>query len=91
MNYETMTSQDFKDEYARRREKIYAKTYKVGSMQAEKILLNEYEELCADAAGGDPVAEDILAEWYRNGNQVIPENIEISMKFLILSRVKQKQ
>lgn len=85
MDYENMTSQDFKDEYARRREKIYAKTYKMGSLQAERILFDEYENLCADAAGGDPVAEDILAEWFRNGNQIVPENIELSMKWLLLA------
>lgn len=85
MDYENMTSQDYKNEYAKRREKIYSKTYKVGSIKAEKILFDEYEELCADAAGGDPVAEDILANWFRNGNQVVPENIELSMKWLILA------
>ena len=85
MDYENMTSQDFKEEYARRREKIYAKTWKVGSMQAERILMDEYVELCADAAGGDPVAEDILAEWFRNGNQVVDENVDTAMKWLILA------
>lgn len=85
MNYEKMTAEDFKKEYASRREKIYAKTYKVGSMAAEKILWQEYEELCADAAGGDPIAEDILAEWFRNGNQIVQENLEMSMKWLILA------
>lgn len=85
MDYENMTSQEFKDEFTRRKEKIYAKTYKVGSLQAEKILQAEFEELCADAAGGDPVAEDILAQWYRNGNQIVPENIEVSMKWLIMA------
>lgn len=85
MDYESMTSQDFKNEYAKRREKIYSKTYRVGSMEAEKILFSEYEELCADAAGGDPIAEDILANWFRNGNQIIPENVDLSMKWLILA------
>lgn len=85
MNYESMTSMDFKDEIASRREKIYAKTYKKGSIEAQKILLGEYEELCADAAGGDPIAEDILAEWFRNGNNIVPENIETSMQWLFLA------
>ena len=85
MDYENMTSQEYKDEIARRREKIYSKTYKMGSMQVEKILVNEYENLCADAAGGDPIAEDILAEWFRNGNNVVPENIEMSMQWLFLA------
>lgn len=85
MKYENMTTEEFKNEIARRREKIYSKTYKKGSIQAEKILIEEYEELCADAAGGDPIAEDILAEWFRNGNQVVPENLEMSMQWLILA------
>ena len=79
MNYEKMTSQDFKDEIARRRERIYARTYRMGSIQASKVLLEEYENLCADAAGGDPIAEDILAEWFRNGNNIVPENMETAM------------
>lgn len=85
MDYSRASSQNFKREIARRREQIYAKTAKVGSMRAEKILLEEYEVLCADAAGGDPIAEDILAEWFRNGNQIVPENIEMSMKWLIFA------
>ena len=85
MDYEKITSQQFKDLIADRRERIYAKTYKKGSIEAERILLNEYENLCADAAGGDAIAEDILAEWFRNGNNIVPENIEMSMKWLILA------
>ena len=67
------------------REKIYSKIEKKGSIVAEKILIEEYEQLCADAAGGDPIAEDILAEWFRNGNQVVPENIDLSTKWLIMA------
>lgn len=85
MDYENMTSEQFKNEIAYRREKIYAKLYRVGSLEAERILRDEYVNLCADAAGGDPIAEDILAEWFRNGNQVVSENIEISMKWLFLA------
>lgn len=85
MDYENMSSQDFRDEIAIRREKIYRKLYRVGSLEAERILFDEYEILCEDAAGGDPIAEDILAEWFRNGNQIIPENLEMSMKWLILA------
>ncbi len=80
-----MTSQDFKDAYQKRREKIFSKTFKVGSIRAEQILQDEYVELCADAAGGDPVAEDILANWFRNGNEVVRENVELSMKWLLLA------
>lgn len=85
MDYEKMSSGQFRDAVSARREQIYAKTYNVGSMRAESILLHEYENLCVDGAGGDPVAEDLLAEWFRNGNQIVPENIEISMKWLILA------
>ncbi len=85
MDYETMSSEDYKIAYAKRREQIFSKTYKVGSIEAERILKEEYVELCSDAAGGDPVAEDLLANWFRNGNDVVPENVEISMKWLILA------
>lgn len=85
MDYKKMSSQDFKRLIANRRESIYSKIVKIGSIEAEKILLEEYETLCADAAGGDPVAEDILAEWFRNGNQIVPENIELSFKWLIFA------
>ena len=85
MDYENMTAQQFRDLGASRREEIYAKTMYVGSLKAEKILHDEYANLCADAASGDPVAEDLLAEWFRNGNQIIPENIDTSMRWLILA------
>lgn len=85
MDYEKMTSEDFRNEVALRREKIYSKTYKVGSIKAQEILEEEYDKLCADAASGDPIAEDLLAEWFRNGNQVVYENIDLSMKWLILA------
>lgn len=85
MDYESMTAGQFRDAVASRRESIYAKTMYVGSIRAEKILIDEYANLCADAASGDPIAEDLLAEWFRNGNQVVAENIEMSMKWLILA------
>lgn len=85
MDYENMTAQDFKDEMVQRREKIYRKIDRVGSIDAEKILFDEYLILCEDAAGGDPIAQDLLAQWFRNGNQIIPENIEMSYKWLFLA------
>ena len=85
MDYENMSSEDFRITISARREKIYAKIDKKGSIAAEKILLDEYEQLCADAAGGDPIAEDILAEWFRNGNLIVPENIDLSTKWLIMA------
>lgn len=85
MNYDMMTSSQFKFAFAARREKIYAKIEKKGSIEAERILKEQYDELCADAAGGDPVAEDMLAEWFRNGNQIVPENIELSNKWLFMA------
>lgn len=85
MDYEKMSAQDFREAYAERRESIYSKIEYVGSIKAEQILLEEYDQLCADSASGDPVAQDLLAEWFRNGNQIVPENIETSMKWLILA------
>lgn len=80
-----MSSSQFKTAISARRERIYAKIDKKGSIAAAKILEEEYEQLCADAAGGDPIAEDILAEWFRNGNQVVPENIDLSTRWLIMA------
>ena len=84
-NYTNMTAKEFRVAYAQRREEIYAKIEYVGSLKAEKILYDEYEQLCAEAASGDPVVQDLLAEWFRNGNQLVPENIDVSMKWLILA------
>jgi len=85
MNYETMSAADFRRESAVRREKIYAKTEYIGSLKAEKILWKEYENLCSDAASGDPIAQDLLAQWFRNGKQIVHENIDLSMRWLILA------
>lgn len=85
MDYESMTADEFRDLGVARREAIYAKTMNLGSIRAEKIMQEEYEKLCADSAGGDPIAEDLLATWFRNGNEVVPENIDMSMKWLILA------
>ncbi len=85
MDYNTMSAKDFKDAVIARRESIYAKTARVGSIRAEKIMEEEYAKLCEDATIGDPIAQDLLAEWFRNGNEITPENIEMSMKWLILA------
>jgi len=85
VRYEYMTSDDFKDAYKLKREKIYSKIAKIGSIEAEKIMQKEYIKLCEEAAGGDCVAQDLLAEWFRNGNQVVKENIDLSMKWLFLA------
>lgn len=80
-----MTSKDFRQQGAIRKESIYAKTARVGSIKAQEILEEEYQRLCEDAAIGNVIAMDVLAEWFRNGNQVVEENIDTSMKWLILA------
>lgn len=85
MDYERLSSAEFRDLAHARKEKIYSKISKLGSIKAEAILYDEYENLCEDAAGGDPVAQDILAEWFRNGSQIVSENMEVGMKWLILA------
>lgn len=85
MNYEELTSAQFRDLAHARKEKIYSKIRKLGSIKAEAVLYDEYEKLCEDAAGGDPIAQDILAEWFRNGSQIVDENMEVGMKWLILA------
>lgn len=85
MNYETMSAKDFREAGASRKESIYAKTAYVGSIKSQEIFEEEYQRLCEDASTGDAVAMDILAEWFRNGNQVVRENIDTSMQWLILA------
>lgn len=85
MDYEKMSLEDFKYELLRLRESIYKKTEKVGSIQAKKIMQEEFERICVDAVSGDPICEDLLAEWFRNGNEVVKENLDTSMQWLILA------
>lgn len=75
----------YRESYVNLRNKIYAKTYGKGSIEASKILDEEYEKLCEDAAGGDVVAQDFLSYWFKNGSEVVPENIEMAMKWQILA------
>ncbi|MBE7082951.1 MAG: hypothetical protein E7378_04720 [Clostridiales bacterium] len=83
MDYQKMTANDFRAEYIRKRDYIYGKTRGMGSLRAEKVLEDEFVTLCEEAIGGDAVSADLLAEWFRNGNQVVPENIEVSLKWLV--------
>lgn len=75
----------FKNEFLSRRAEIAKKTYNKGSIAIEDIYADEYTEQCTLAAGGDVVAQDLLSYWFKHGNPVLPENIELSMKWLFLA------
>lgn len=85
INEENKPVDYYRDSFINLRNKIYSKTYGVGSIAANRILDHEYENLCADAAGGDVVAQDFLSYWFKNGSEVVPENIEMAMKWQILA------
>ena len=85
MDYSKMTSQEFKDAYVLRREQIINKTTGIGSIRALKIYSEEYEKLCEDAVSGDLVAQDLMSQWYRNGNPAVEQNMEVSYKWLFLA------
>lgn len=80
-----ISTEEYRDLFLKLRSKIDNKIRKLGSIEAEKILQNEYEELCSLAVGGDEVAADFIAYWFKHGNSAVPENIENSMKWLMIA------
>lgn len=82
---EEMDADDFKNEFLLRRALINKKTFNKGSIEIEDIYADEYVEQCALAAGGDVVAQDLLSYWFKHGNPVLPENIDLSMKWEFLA------
>lgn len=75
----------FKNEFLKRRALVARKTYNKGSIEIEQIYINEYKEQCALANGGDIIAQDLISYWFKHGNPYLPENIEMSMKWLFLA------
>lgn len=79
------TSQEYQDDFLKLRAKYDKKIFKKGSLEAEDILAEAYIDVCADAAGGDVVSQDLLSYWFKRGNLALPENIELSMKWQFLA------
>ena len=85
LEQDEMEADDFKSEFLQRRALINKKTFNKGSIEIEDIYAEEYIEQCTLAAGGDVVAQDLLSYWFKHGNPVLPENIELSMKWQFLA------
>ncbi len=79
------TADDYKNEFLERRALIAKKTYNKGSIEIEDIYADEYIEQCTLAVGGDVIAQDLLSYWFKHGNPAVPENIELSMKWLFVA------
>lgn len=77
--------EDYKNQFLERRALIARKTYNKGSIEIEDIYANEYIEQCTLAVSGDVIAQDLLSYWFKHGNPALPENIELSMKWLFLA------
>lgn len=80
-----LTPEEYRNLFVALREKYNRKIFQKGSIEAEKIMKEAYDEVCELAVGGDSTAQALLANWFKHGNQALPENIEYSMKWLVLS------
>ncbi|MBQ3494010.1 MAG: hypothetical protein IJA69_01200 [Clostridia bacterium] len=79
------SAEEYRDMFIRMRAKYDKKLIHKGSIEAEKILKEAYMETLELAVGGDVVAQDLLSYWLKHGNLALPENIELSMKWLMLA------
>ena len=75
----------YKNEFLKRRAQIARLTYNKGSIEIEDIYANEYLKQCELAVMGDVVAQDLLSYWFKHSNPAVPENIEMSYKWLFLA------
>lgn len=75
----------YRNEFLKRRAKIAKTTYGKGSIEIEDIYADEYIKQCEQAVMGDVVAQDLLSYWFKHSNPAIPENIELSYKWLFLA------
>lgn len=80
-----LSPEEYRNLFVALREKYNRKIFQKGSIEAEKIMQDAYEEVCELAVTGDSSAQVLLANWFKHGNQALPENIEYSMKWLILA------
>lgn len=79
------TAEDYKNDFLIRRAKYAKATYNKGSIEIEDIYANGYVDECTNAASGDVVAQDLLSYWFKHGTPALPENIDLSMKWLFLA------
>lgn len=79
------TVEYYKNEFLKRRASIAKRTYGKGSIEIEDIYADEYIKQTELAVGGDVVAQDILSYWFKHSNPAVPENIELSYKWLFLA------
>lgn len=81
----TDTIDYYRNEFLKRRATIAKMTYGKGSIEIEDIYANEYLKQCEQAVMGDVVAQDLLSYWFKHSNPALPENIELSYKWLFLA------
>ena len=86
-----LSPKEYRDKFIALRQKYDRKIFNKGSIEAEKIMQQAYTEVCESAVMGDSVAQGLLAYWFKHGNPALPENIEYSMKWLILSGANQNK
>ena len=81
----TDTIDYYRNEFLKRRATIAKMTYGKGSIEIEDIYANEYLKQCERAVMGDVVAQDLLSYWFKHSNPALPENVELSYKWLFLA------
>lgn len=81
----TDTIDYYRNEFLKRRATIAKMTYGKGSIEIEDIYANEYLKQCEQAVMGDVVAQDLLSYWFKHSNPALPENVELSYKWLFLA------
>ena len=79
------TVEYYQNEFLKRRASIAKHTYGKGSIEIEDIYADEYIKQTELAVGGDVVAQDMLSYWFKHSNPAVPENIELSYKWLFLA------
>ena len=86
-----LSPEEYRNLFIALRQKYDRKIYNKGSIEAEKIMQEAYTEVCESAVMGDAISQSLLAYWFKHGNPALPENIEYSMKWLILSGANQNK
>lgn len=86
LDYENMTSDEFRESFAKLRRKIDRAVDNSDFVEREKTFFDLYTEIGVKAVDGDIIAQDYLGYIFKHGKEpYIPENIEVAMKWLILA------
>lgn len=86
LNYDEMTSDDFRESFAKLRRKVDRVVDNADFVEREKVFFDLFTDIGVKAVDGDIIAQDYLGYIFKHGKEpYIPENIEIAMKWLILA------